>query len=125
MDALSVLSQEDVFRILEAVSGVPFPYHLQNLPCILYKVNIPVSGLGLRMLHNTVSGAFPCPVRELPVHLLLHALDVDAADSLFIDVRPFQGDHLPQPGPQLETERNPQAGGIIVFVEVVPCLFFN
>ena len=31
MDALSVFSQEDVFRILEAVSGVPFPYHLQKI----------------------------------------------------------------------------------------------
>ena len=26
------------------MSGVPFLYHFQNPPCLLYKVNIPVSG---------------------------------------------------------------------------------
>ena len=39
----------------------------------LHPVQGQHSGFRLRMLRNVVSGAFPCPVRELPVHLLFHA----------------------------------------------------
>jgi len=37
----------------------------------------------------------------------------------------ISGRPSPPAGPRLETERNPQAGGITVFIEVVPCLLFD
>jgi len=91
----------------------------------VWLLNAAVPGFGLRVFSHTVPGAFPCPVRELPVHLLLRALDVDATYLLPVDARPFQGDHLPEPCPQLETERNPQTYGVIILIEVVQSPFFG